>query len=138
MLGVGQLADQLLGLDVVDQGAQRHRHQHFIGADAAAVGAAAILAALGAEHPVEAEIRQGIQVDVGHRIDIAAVAAVAAVGAAERNGALAAEADTAVAAVAGFDTDGSFVNEFHYGTSLSKLSDIHVGTARTNKNTNKK
>ena len=60
-----------------------------------------------------AEIDQGVEVLVGHQPDAAAVAAVAAVRAAERDELLAAEADAAVAAVAGDDLDFGFVDEFH-------------------------
>ena len=48
---------------------------------------------------------------IGDDVDGAAVAAVAAVGAAARDELLAAEAEAAVAAVAGGDVDVDFVDE---------------------------
>ena len=73
----------------------------------------AVLAALGLELLLVAEVDQRVEVLVGLQPDVAAVAAVAAVGAAERDELLAAEADAAVAAVAGGDRDFCFVDEFH-------------------------
>ena len=48
---------------------------------------------------------------VGDEIDVAAITAVSTAGPAARNEFLAAEGNTAVPAIAGFDCDFGFVNE---------------------------
>ena len=73
-----------------------------------------------------AEVDQGVEVLVGLQPDVAAVAAVAAVGAAERDELLAAEADAAIAAIAGSDRDFSFVDEFH-GCDCAVFEDVVCG-----------
>ena len=73
----------------------------------------AVLATLGTELALVAEVDEGVEVFVGLDPDAAAVAAVAAIGAAERDEFFATEADAAVAAATGKDGDNGFVNEFH-------------------------
>src|SRR6185312_15053208 len=60
-----------------------------------------------------AEIDQGVEAFVGDQPHRTAETAVAAVGTTERDELLAAEADAAVAAIAGLDFDIGFVDEFH-------------------------
>ena len=70
-----------------------------------------MLAAVGLELGMEAEVDEGIEVGAGHHVDRAAVAAVAAVGPAARDELLAPEAHGAASAVARRDLDVYFVNE---------------------------
>ena len=73
-----------------------------------------MLAALGVELGMEAEVDQGVDVRAGDDEDRAAVAAVAAARAAARDELLAAERQAAAPAVAGFDVDVDFVDEHEW------------------------
>ena len=108
-----EVGDALAGVGVGDHGAHRHAQHDVVRAAAVLVGAAAVLAALRAVDARVAVVDQRVDVAVGHRTDAAAAAAVAAVGAAARHVLLAAERRGAVAAVAGEDLDGRFVDELH-------------------------
>ena len=70
-----------------------------------------LLAALGVELGVEAEIDKGVLDRRRHEVHGAAVASVSTVGAAARHVLLPAEAQTAAAAVAGVHTDIHFIDE---------------------------
>ncbi len=109
----GEIADLLVGRRVDDDRADRHAHDEILAALAGHLPAHAVLAALGAEFPLVAEIDQRVDALVGDQPDAAAGTAVTAVRSAERDELLAPEADAAVAAVAGMDFDGGFVDEFH-------------------------
>ena len=111
----GEVADDLVGFDVVHDGADRHRDGDVLSALAVHLPAHAVLAALRAELLLVAEVDQRVEVLVGLQPDVAAVATVAAVGTAERNELLAPETDGAVAAIAGGYGDFGFVDEFHGG-----------------------
>jgi hypothetical protein len=75
------------------------------------VAAFAMAAALGAKSVIEAEFQQGVVVDIGRDIDIAAVSSVTAAGAASWDKFFSAEGDAAMSAVSGFDCDFGFVDE---------------------------
>ena len=109
----GEVADDLVGADVGDDRADRHGDDQVLPGLAIHLPAHAVLAALGAELALVAEVDQGVEVLVGLQPDAAAVAAVAAVRAAQRNELLAAEPHATVAAVTGADLDFCFVYEFH-------------------------
>ena len=100
---LGQVADDFVGGDVDDLGADRHPDDHVFAGLAVHLPAHAVLAALGAELALVPEVDQGVEVLVGFQSDAAAIAAVAAIRSAERNEFLATKADAAVAAVAGGD-----------------------------------
>src|SRR5690606_10590472 len=100
-----------------DHRAHRHPDLDVLAAAPEALLAHAVLAALGAEHPLVAEVHQRIEVLVGHQPDAAAVAAVASVRSSHGHELLPPEAHAAVAAVAGDDADFGFVDEFHGGKS---------------------
>jgi hypothetical protein len=108
-----QVADDLVGGDVHHLGADRHADHHVLAGLAVHLAAHAVLAALGAELALVAEVDQRVEVLVGHQPDAAAVAAVAAVRAAERDELLAPEAHAPVAAVAGEHGDHCLVDELH-------------------------
>src|SRR5690606_38513876 len=109
----GQVADHLVGVEVAHHGAGGHGDDHVLAPLAVHLPAHAVLAALGPEHLLVAEIDQGVEVLVGHQPDAAAVATVAAIRPAERDELLAPEPHAAVAATAGDHGDFSFVDEFH-------------------------
>ena len=94
---------------LVDERADRNRELEIGAAVAGAVGAHAVLAALGRELGMEAEVDEGVDVRAGDDVDRAAVSAVAAAGAAARDELLAAERETAAPAVSGFDVNVDFV-----------------------------
>ena len=112
---VGEVGNDLAGLEVADYGADRHAQHHVVATLAVAVRTAAVLAALRAKDPRVAKIDQRVEIAVGNRIDAAAATAVAAIRSALRNEFLAAERGDAVAAVAGNNLDLGFVEEFHFG-----------------------
>ena len=72
-----------------------------------------MLAALGLEVTLEAEVEEGRQSRIGAQDDVAARAAVAAARPAVRAVLLAQERDTAAPAVTGFDRDQRFIDELH-------------------------
>src|SRR5690606_2513957 len=80
---------------------------------AVAVGAVAFFAVLGAVQAGVAVVDQRVDVAIGDGMDGAAATAVAAVRAAEGDEFFATETGGAIAALAGDDFDGGFVNEFH-------------------------
>ena len=111
---VGEVADDLVGLDVDDLGADGYADGDVLAGLAEGLAAHAVLAALGAELALVAEVDQRVEVLVRLQPHAAAIAAVAAIRPAERNELLAPEADAAVAAVAGDDQDLGFIYEFHW------------------------
>jgi hypothetical protein len=108
-----QVADQFLGIGVVDQGALGHSHDEVVGTLADAIRTLSGLAVGGAKQALEAEIDQRVQARIDFQVDAAAIAAVATVGATARNEFLTAKTQAAVTAVAGLDGDQCFVDEFH-------------------------
>ncbi len=78
---------------------------------AGAVGAETVASALGLVLGVEAEVDEGIVAQGRGHENVAAVAAVAAGGAATGDELLAAEGHAAIAAVAGLDSDSSFIDK---------------------------
>src|SRR5690606_21650832 len=96
-------------------GADRDDDDGVLAALAVALLAHAVLAALGTEPLLVAEVDQGIEVFRRLQPHAATVAAVAAVRPAERDELLAPESHAAVAAVAGGGGDFGFVDEFHWG-----------------------
>ena len=114
----GELTNQLGGGFINDARAQRHGNVEVDAVAAAAVRAAAVGAALRIEAPGEAEVGQSIEVGVGHGINAAAIAAITAVRATEGDELFAAKAHAAIAAIAGFDADSDFINEFHDTSSV--------------------
>ena len=108
-----QLGQELAGLGVADDGAHGHAHLDVVGRRAE-LAAVALLAVLGALAARVAVVDQGVDVRSATARRCPA-AAVAAVRAAERDELLAPEAHAAVAAVAGGDVDGGFVDELHGG-----------------------
>ena len=109
----GKVGEHFAGVQVGDDGTDRHAQHDVFAAGTVAVGAAAVLAALAEELAGIAVIDQRIDVAVGDDVDAATLAAVAAVRAAHRDVFFAAEGGDAVTAVAGFDVDFGFVDEFH-------------------------
>src|SRR5688572_6475325 len=109
----GEVADDFIGIDVYHHGADWHGDRVVLATLAVTLLAHAVLAALGLELLLVAEVDEGIEVLVGLDPDIATIAAITAVRAAERDELLATEANAAVAAVACGDRDFCFVDEFH-------------------------
>ena len=103
--GVGEIVQQLAGLGVVDDGADRSGDLDRFAFAALAVAAFAVTAALGFMLGIETEMQQRVVVLAGDHGDVAAAAAVAAAGAAARDVFLAAKRQAAVAAVAGFHAE---------------------------------
>ncbi|MNS84961.1 hypothetical protein D3C72_1188070 [compost metagenome] len=108
-----QVEQDFAGFGVMDDRAHRHAQGDVRSGRAVLVGAAAVLAALGAVQARVAEVDQRIDVAIGHRIDGAAASAVAAVRAALGDEFFAAKARHAIAAFAGDHFNGGFVYEFH-------------------------
>src|ERR1044071_6762033 len=113
LAGSAQIGQNFAAARIADDRADRHRSDFVLAAPAVLVLAAAVLAAAGAIKPLIAEIEQRREIGIGHRDDVAAGAPVAAVGPAARDVFFAAKAHAAASAVAGFDLDFDFVDEFH-------------------------
>lgn len=109
----GQVADDLVGGDIGDLGADRHGDDQVIAALAVALAAHPVFAALGLEFPLVTEIDQRVEILVGQQPDAAAITAVAAIRPAERDELLATESHAAIAAIAGGDGDFDFIDELH-------------------------
>ena len=109
----GEIADDLVGIDVDDSRADRHANGGVLAAAPVHVAAHAVLAALRLEVTLVPEIDQRVQAFIGREPHAAAIAAVTAVGSPERNELLATEAGAAVPAVAGLHLDDGFVYELH-------------------------
>ena len=111
LIGAGKVPDFLAGFFVVDDGADRDLENDVDAFASGAVGAFAVASALGFVFRVKAEVDERVVTLAGFHDDVATLAAVAAGGAAARDKFLAAKGQTAVAAVAGFDSDCGFVDE---------------------------
>src|SRR6185437_7374636 len=109
----GQVADQLVGIDIVHGRADRHADHGVLAAATVHVAAHAILAALRLELALVAEVDQRVQAFVRDQPHAAAFAAVTAVRTTERDELLAPETGATVPAVAGLNLDEGFVDEFH-------------------------
>jgi hypothetical protein len=119
-----EVGQHFAGVEVGDDGADRHAQHDVVATLAVTVGAAAVLAALAKELAGVAVIDQGIDVAVGNDVHAAALAAIATVGATHRDVFLAAESGDAVAAVASFNVDLCFVDELHFFRLLKLKSPI--------------
>jgi hypothetical protein len=96
---------------LVDERPDRHGELEVGAAVAGAVGAHAVLAALGGELRMETKVNERVDVRAGDDVYRAAVAAVAAARAAARDELLAPEGEAAFPAVARFNVDIYFVDE---------------------------
>ena len=108
---LGEVGEDLAGVGVLDDGADGNGDVDVGALLPLAVRAHAVLATAGDEPLLEAEGVEGVEVLVGVEADAAAVSPVAAVRAAVRLALLAAERDTAVAAIAGHDLDRRLVEK---------------------------
>ena len=108
-----QFHHHFAGFEVADDGAHGHAQGDVRAGRAELVGATALLAVARFVAAGIAVVDQGVDVAIGHDIDVTASPAIAAVGAAEGDEFLATEADATAAAVAGGHIDGGFINEFH-------------------------
>ncbi len=108
-----QFDDQIVGLGIADDRADRHAQHDVGGSRAELVGAAPAFAVARFVAARVTEVDQRVEVAVALRVDAAAPAAVAAVRPAERQELLAPKAHATGAAVAGRDIDGGFVDELH-------------------------
>ena len=113
LAGKPQVGDHRAAVDVVHRRARRHAQDQVGAALAVLVLAAPVLAAPGAQRLGIGQVEQGGEAGVDLQHHVAAVAPVAAARASARQVLLPPEARTAVAAVAGFDPDGDFVDELH-------------------------
>ncbi len=96
-----QVGVELAARQLLDHGAERHRHTHVVPALAEHLLFAAVLTRAGGEAALVPKAKQGADVRIDDQDDVAAVAAVPAVGAPLRNVLLAPEAHATVAAAAG-------------------------------------
>jgi hypothetical protein len=99
----------LARLVVVDRRAHGNLDGDSLAFMASPVAALAVPASLRRVFGIEAEMQESVLVDGRLHDDIAAAAAIAAAGTATRNVFLAAERQTAIAAIARFDRDSYFI-----------------------------
>jgi len=109
----GQITNDFIGIDVVHHRPDRHLDEDILSALAVFLLAHAVLAALGAELALVAEINQGIEVFICGEPHAAAITAIAAIGAAERDELLAPKPHATIAAIACNDRDFGFIDQFH-------------------------
>ena len=110
---LGQVRQSLAGVGIDDHRADRHPQFDVLACRPVAVGAATALAVGRLVPPRIAVVDQRVDVAVGDCPDAAAAPAVASVRPALRDELLATKRSAAVAAVAGSDLNGGFVDELH-------------------------
>ncbi|CGV83387.1 Uncharacterised protein [Salmonella enterica subsp. enterica serovar Typhi] len=110
----GHVAHRFTGSLVDNARTDRHFDGHVFTAFTGTVAARAILTTFSAERFFKAVIDQRIQVFIGFHPDVAAVAAITAVRAAFRDIFFAAEAHTAITAIACNDQNRCFINKLHF------------------------
>ena len=113
LAGLGQIGQKGFVVIGEDLRARRHAQHGIATARTRLVGAAAVLALVGPEMLLIAEIDQRVEAGNAFDDDIAATAAVAAPGPAVLDEFFAPEGDAAVAAVAGLHVDLGLIEEFH-------------------------
>ena len=101
LAGRGQIRDDLAGLVVENEGANRDVENHVFPGVAGAIGTFAVAAAIGLEFAIVAIAEESIVIQIGFHIDAAAMASVTSGRTTARHVFLAAESHAAVAAVAG-------------------------------------
>src|SRR5690606_39217919 len=109
----GQIADDLPGIGIEYRGAHGYWQYQIGGGAAAAIAAPPLLAIASAKGALVAVVDQGVEIGVGDQDHVATVATVATVGAAAGHIFFPPKAQAAVAALAGMDADGCFIDEFH-------------------------
>jgi hypothetical protein len=107
----GEIEKKDAGGLVVNHCPHRDRHVDRTALGAGAIAAFTVPAALGAMLGVVTELKQGVLVNGGDQVDVAAAAAVAARRTAARDVFLPPEGHAAVAAVAGFHQDARLVEK---------------------------
>jgi len=110
-VGFREVVNEFAGLEVVERGADRDLQDGRFAVQACAVGAHAVLPALGLVLGVVAEVNQCVVPLGGFHDDIAPAAAISARGSAARDELLAAKGHAAVTAVASLHTDFCLVDE---------------------------
>jgi hypothetical protein len=109
----GEIGDDLAGVGVADDGAERHLRHDVVAAVAVLILAAAVLAALRRQERLILEVEQRGHAEVDLEDDVAAITAIAAVRPALFLVLLVQEAEAAGAAVAAGDFDLGLVDESH-------------------------
>ena len=127
VVGGGEVVDELVGLVVVEDGADGDVEGDGLAAVAGHVGAEAVAAALAFPLGVEAEVDEGVVAEGRAHEDVAAVAAVAAGGTAAGNEFFSAKGHGAVAAVAGLYADASFIDEHFFSVAVGAWSGVWGG-----------
>src|SRR5690606_16141507 len=108
-------------------GAYGDAQDYVLALGAVHLAALAVVAGLGLEMLLVAEVDQGVQPIGRLDPDVAALAAVAAVGAAVGNEFFATERDGARAAVAGANIDLGLIEELHGRLMAQKRGELQVG-----------
>jgi hypothetical protein len=106
---IGEIMDQLAGVIVIDNGADRDFENNVFSIATGAIGTFTVPPAIAFVFRIEAEVNQRIVALAGFHDDVTTAAAVTAGWAASGNKFFAAEGHAAVAAVACFNADNSFV-----------------------------
>src|SRR5262245_20144404 len=115
-----EIVDDLVGVFIIDNGADGDLDFEIRSVMAAPVAAFAMTPALGAKDVIVSKLQQCIFVRICDEINVAAIAAISTTRAATRNELLATKGDAAVSAIAGFHCDFGFVDEHGYKTLRHK------------------
>ncbi len=118
---VAQITQEFVGVVVIDQGADGDGDGQIAPAPPRHLPAGPPMSVFGPKAALVAEVDEGIEAALGDQRDVSAAPAIAPIGSAEGDEFLAAEADRAVAAVAGADGDAHFINEFHRKTPRRRV-----------------
>ena len=108
-----KIGDDLPAIDIGDDGADWNTQQDVLAAATVAIAGFPVLTSFGEELARVAEFDQGIDIAVGHGLNVTAPSAIAAIRPAFRLILLAPERNHAVAAITRRDKDFGFVDEFH-------------------------
>ncbi len=111
LVGAGEVVDELAGVSVEEHGADGNFEDGVFAVAAGAVGAHAVLAALGAVLGIEAEVDEGVVALAGFEDNVTAVTAVAAGGSAAGNELFAAKSHATITPVTGFDANFGLIDK---------------------------
>jgi hypothetical protein len=110
---VRQIAQLLLSVGIVNSRTDWNRDIHVGAARAGTVVAATGFAVRRSKGPHETKIGQRVNAFRRHQVDASAEPAITAIRTAKWNKLLAPKTQATTPAVAGMDSDGGFVDEFH-------------------------
>ena len=114
-----EVTDNFPGIVIDHACSQRNADDDVLTGRTGTVGRTAVLASSGHVKLLKLKVYQSINTGIGSHVHVTAITAVTAVRASLRDKFFSSKAYDTVTAVTGFDTNFSFINEFHYDIFLS-------------------